>query len=129
MGIHWQAVDNVTVDSIMDTLGSPPVAGVDFKRVFEGAPGLFLILRPDVGFTILGASDAFLRATYTQRGAIVVLKPPLSEQWLVALERAPILMPFRAGARAPLTSCACRTRHEALGCLRGEIRSLDRVER
>ena len=55
----------------MDTLGSGPVAGVDFKRVFEGAPGLFLILRPDVGFTVLGASDAFLRATYTQRGAIV----------------------------------------------------------
>ena len=55
----------------MDTLGSGPAAGVDFKRVFEGAPGLFLILRPDVGFTVLGASDAFLRATYTQRGAIV----------------------------------------------------------
>jgi PAS domain S-box-containing protein len=45
---------------------------MDFKLLFEKAPGLFLVLRPDPPtFTILGASDAYLRATLTQREGIV----------------------------------------------------------
>lgn len=44
---------------------------LDFQLLFESAPGLFLILRPDSDFTILGASDAYLRATLTQREKIV----------------------------------------------------------
>jgi signal transduction histidine kinase len=41
----------------------------DFKRLFESAPGLFLVLRPDL--TIVAVSDAYLRATMTQREAIL----------------------------------------------------------
>lgn len=47
------------------------MAALDFKRLFESAPGLFLVLQPDADFTILGASDAYLRATLTQRDRIV----------------------------------------------------------
>ena len=44
---------------------------LDFRLLFESAPGLFLVLRPDPDFTILGASDAYLRATFTEREKIV----------------------------------------------------------
>lgn len=44
---------------------------VDFKLLFESVPGLFLALRPDAVYTILGASDAYLRATLTEREKIV----------------------------------------------------------
>ena len=44
---------------------------IDFRRVFERAPGLFLLLRPDPDFTIVGASDEYLRSTFTERAAIV----------------------------------------------------------
>lgn len=44
---------------------------MDFRLLFERAPGLFLVLRPDPPkFTILGASDAYLEATLTRREAI-----------------------------------------------------------
>ncbi len=46
-------------------------ANLDFKLLFESAPGLFLVLRPDPDFMILGASDAYLRATLTEREKIV----------------------------------------------------------
>ncbi|MCI0343591.1 MAG: ATP-binding protein [Planctomycetales bacterium] len=50
---------------------SPPPTELDFRRLFEGAPGLFLVLAPDPPrFTILGASDAYLRATLTEREKI-----------------------------------------------------------
>jgi hypothetical protein len=45
--------------------------GLQFQRIFENAPALFLLLDADPDFTILGASDAYLRATYTQRQNIV----------------------------------------------------------
>ncbi|MBI5039898.1 MAG: PAS domain S-box protein [Gammaproteobacteria bacterium] len=45
--------------------------GLDFKLLFERSPGLFLVLRPDLNFTILGASDAYLHATLTKRDKIV----------------------------------------------------------
>lgn len=43
----------------------------DFRCLFESAPGLFLVLRPDAAFTILAVSDAYLRATLTERDAIL----------------------------------------------------------
>lgn len=44
---------------------SPP----DFKRLFESAPGLYLVLDPD--FTIVAASEAYLVATMTRFDDIV----------------------------------------------------------
>lgn len=44
---------------------------LDFERLFEDAPALFLVLEPKPGFRILGASDAYLRATLTDRASIV----------------------------------------------------------
>jgi hypothetical protein len=43
----------------------------DFRLLFESAPGLYLVLRPDADFTIVAVSDAYLEATLTQRAAIV----------------------------------------------------------
>ena len=42
---------------------------LDFRALFEAAPGLYLVLSPDL--TIVGASDAYLSATMTERAAIV----------------------------------------------------------
>src|SRR5579885_2176096 len=50
----------------------PPEAAApppDFKRAFEGAPSLYLLLSPDL--KILGASDLYLKATLTRREVIV----------------------------------------------------------
>jgi len=44
----------------------PPL---DFRALFEAAPGLFLVLRPDL--TIAAVSDAYLHATMTDRATIV----------------------------------------------------------
>jgi signal transduction histidine kinase/CheY-like chemotaxis protein len=42
----------------------------DFKALFEAAPGLYLVLtQPD--FRIVAASDAYLRATRTERAAVL----------------------------------------------------------
>jgi PAS domain-containing protein len=41
----------------------------DFRTLFEAAPGLFLVLDPDL--RIVAASDAYLRATMTTRDDIV----------------------------------------------------------
>ncbi|MFG3693482.1 ATP-binding protein [Stutzerimonas stutzeri] len=40
---------------------------LDYKAIFEANPNLHLILAPDKDFTVLAASDAQLRATYTRR--------------------------------------------------------------
>jgi len=48
---------------------SPASNDADFRLLFEAAPGLFLVLQPD--FTILAASDAYLRGTMTDRSAIL----------------------------------------------------------
>src|SRR5581483_7137694 len=42
----------------------------DFRALFESAPGLYLVLTPEL--TIVGASDAYLRATMTDRAADVM---------------------------------------------------------
>jgi PAS domain S-box-containing protein len=45
---------------------------IDFKSVFEAAPTPYLLLRPDSPvFTVAGVNDAYLRATGTERSAIV----------------------------------------------------------
>lgn len=41
----------------------------DFRALLDALPGLYLILAPDL--TIAGASDAYLRATMTERGRVV----------------------------------------------------------
>lgn len=41
----------------------------DFRALFEAAPGLYLVLTPE--FRIVGVSEAYLRATMTERAAIV----------------------------------------------------------
>ncbi len=41
----------------------------DFRKLFEAAPGAYLVLSRD--FTIVAVSDAYLRATKTQRDVIV----------------------------------------------------------
>lgn len=40
----------------------------DFRRLFDAAPGLYLVLRPDL--TIAAVSDEYLRATMTERSII-----------------------------------------------------------
>ena len=42
-----------------------------FQRIFEAAPGAFLLLRPDPGFTIIGASEQYLEATLKQRSEVM----------------------------------------------------------
>ena len=44
---------------------------LEYKRIFESAPALLLLLDKNPEFTILDASDAYLRATRKQRQAIV----------------------------------------------------------
>ncbi|MGZ4081184.1 MAG: hypothetical protein ACXVOH_06940, partial [Bacteroidia bacterium] len=47
-------------------------ADIDFRLLFESAPGLFLILKPNTPrFTIMGASNAYLAATMTVREKII----------------------------------------------------------
>ena len=50
-------------------MGSLHVVAPDFRALFESAPGLYLVLSPDL--TILAASDAYLAATMTSREAIL----------------------------------------------------------
>lgn len=42
---------------------------LQFQTLFESAPGLYLVLKPD--FTIVAVSDAYLKATMTKREAIL----------------------------------------------------------
>ena len=50
---------------------NPAPSADDFQRLFEAAPGAFLVLRPDPGFTIAAVSDEYLRATLTRREDIL----------------------------------------------------------
>lgn len=45
------------------------MGGIDFQRLFESVPGLYLVL--DTGFDIVAVSDAYLAATMTTREAIL----------------------------------------------------------
>jgi len=55
------------------TISSQPVPAPapqpDFRALFESAPGLYLVLTPEL--RIVAASDGYLRATMTQREAIL----------------------------------------------------------
>ncbi len=44
--------------------------GTPFRALFESAPGLYLVLAPE-DFSIVAVSDAYLRATMTERAAIM----------------------------------------------------------
>lgn len=44
---------------------------MDYRRIFENLPGLFLLLEADADFTIAGASDVYLRAAFTTRDRII----------------------------------------------------------
>ena len=46
-----------------------PTPGPDFRVLFESAPGLYLVLTPDL--KIVAVSDAYLRATMTRRDQIL----------------------------------------------------------
>ena len=46
-----------------------PGAGPDFKALFESAPGLYLVLDPQL--VIVAASDAYLAATMTERDEVI----------------------------------------------------------
>jgi signal transduction histidine kinase len=46
-----------------------PASAPDFQTLFESAPNLYLVLAPDL--TIVAVSDAYLRATMTQRDNIL----------------------------------------------------------
>ena len=46
-----------------------PFRAPDFQELFQGAPGLYLVLEPDL--TIVAVSDAYLRATMTKRNDIL----------------------------------------------------------
>jgi PAS domain S-box-containing protein len=48
---------------------SLPISSPDFRALFESAPGLYLVLKPDL--TIVAATDAYLRATMTKREEIL----------------------------------------------------------
>ena len=41
----------------------------DFQALFESAPGLYLVLDPEL--VIVGVSESYLKATMTQRAAIL----------------------------------------------------------
>ncbi|HEU5134300.1 MAG TPA: ATP-binding protein [Steroidobacteraceae bacterium] len=70
--VRGASSDTAKASDANSTLDLPSeVLGIDYKRVFESAPALFLLLGADESFPILNASDGYLRATYTDRDAIL----------------------------------------------------------
>lgn len=66
-----QAARESPVDAALRD-GSAPAALPDFRLLFEATPGLYLALRNDPPrFTIVGASNAYLTATLTERSAVL----------------------------------------------------------
>lgn len=53
----------------MNAVSTQARPAVDYRLLFESAPGLYLVLSPDL--VIVAVSDAYLRATMTRREAIV----------------------------------------------------------
>ncbi len=47
----------------------PPDDEIDFEAIFAAAPNLYLLLNPD--FVIVGASNAYLAATMTERASLI----------------------------------------------------------
>ena len=50
-------------------MGATSISTPDFRALFESTPGLHLVLAPDL--TIVAASEAYLRATFTKREEIL----------------------------------------------------------
>jgi len=50
-------------------MGATSISTSDFRTLFESAPGLYLVLAPDL--TIAAASESYLRATFTKREEIL----------------------------------------------------------
>jgi len=50
-------------------MGTNSISTPDFRSLFESAPGLYLVLAPDL--TIVAASEAYLQATFTKREEIL----------------------------------------------------------
>ena len=50
-------------------MGASSISTPDFRALFESAPGLYLVLAPDL--TIVAASEAYLQATFTKREEIL----------------------------------------------------------
>lgn len=48
-----------------------PLNKPDFELLFESSPGLYLVLLPDPRFTIVGVSNAYLKATMTVKDKIL----------------------------------------------------------
>lgn len=68
VGISTIARD-ITERKLMEKERSEHQMQLQFQALFESVPGLYLVLKPD--FTIVGASDAYLKATMTKRQEIV----------------------------------------------------------
>ncbi|MDE2599574.1 MAG: response regulator [Rhodocyclaceae bacterium] len=49
----------------------PTPSMLDFKRLFESVPDLYMVLAPTPGFEIVAVSDAYLNATLTRRSEVV----------------------------------------------------------
>src|SRR5688500_12562194 len=50
-------------------MGEPDTHHPDFRTLFEAAPGLYLVLRPN--FVIVAVTEAYLRATMTTREGVL----------------------------------------------------------
>ena len=64
MYINTKSIDTLFVKTTVRSDTAP-----DFRTLFESAPGLYLVLTPDL--TIAAVSDAYLRATMTKRQEIL----------------------------------------------------------
>jgi signal transduction histidine kinase/CheY-like chemotaxis protein len=67
VSVELQIVIEMGRDS--GTAGAEAPSGLDFRRLFEGVPGLYLVLDPRL--TIVAVSDAYLAATMTTREDIL----------------------------------------------------------
>ncbi|HEX3861092.1 MAG TPA: response regulator [Stellaceae bacterium] len=65
--------DGSRVEATSDLTGDLTSARqtVDYRKIFENAPALFLVIGANESFPILDASNAYLQATYTERDEIV----------------------------------------------------------
>src|SRR5690349_8286815 len=50
---------------------TPSVLDRDFRRFFESAPGLYIVLCPEKNYEIVAVTDPYLRATMTNREEIL----------------------------------------------------------
>lgn len=58
-------------NSLHPSLPSKSFPTPDFRILFESSPELYLVLNPDPKFTIVAASNAYLKATMTKRSEIL----------------------------------------------------------